>query len=523
MLPHQSNGAPPRGLGLQPHEALQAGQQQDLQADEAVESKPPDAVDDDADPENYLPRRREVKDPYHGGLPTDIIAELGESLAQQKPGVPTIEEMGAIDMHALTMSIQSGIHGEMRYALDHLVSVSHDTRLALDLSDCQELLEALFDCGEDQLEYLATRCSGKVEKIEYPRFEQLARKAVAETRSLDAPPPFASNDYELEHSVDRLIAITTVLRNFSIPDSKNNHDMLTVDSSASFIATAIRRVGQGRNVLLTAGNLLDFMKDMVTLLSNISHRLELLSQDDALAVLHLLIAFAPEHSPSLASDAKAEPTLSFLPYDPKRHQYLPSAIDAFAKLLARYDPNRNFYKAVFAEDRASSVPDMLLTRAFALAIAPVPDRQTSITNSQNLIRIAQERNPFFSQGMLAGEVLTTMLASGADPLAQSWLSSLDGWAPSLLNLLMRLAVEKDTHQRRDQHGRIAEYDAGGCSVITQRGLGMLKRLAEKVDRTGADGNLTPVAPSNLRVLSAMLSPHFEIGSLRVLSGLAGLE
>lgn len=517
------SGAPSRGFDAEAQEASQTEQHQDAHGDGAVKLEPSDTVENNLDPENYLPRRREVKDPYHGGLPIDVIAELGESLAQQKPGMPIVEEMGAIDMHSLTMSIQSGMHGEIRYALDHLVSLSNESRLALDLSDCQGLLEALFDCGEDQLDFLAEHCFKRVDGIEYPRFERLARKAIAETQSLGAPAPFASENYELEHSVDRLIAITTILRNFSIPDSKNNHDMLTVESSANFIATAIRRVGQSQNMLLTARNLLDFMKDMITLLSNISHRLELLSQDDALAVLHLLIAFAPEHSPSLTSDAKAEAALNFQSYDPKRHQYLPSAIDSFAKLLARYDPNRNFYKAVFTEDRATSVQDMLLTRAFALAIAPVPDRQTSIANPQDLLRISQERNPFFSQGMLAGDMLTTMLASGTDPLAQSWLSSVDGWAPSLLNLLMRLAVEKDIHQRRDQHGRIAEYDAGGCSVITQRGLSMLRRLAEKVDRSMADGGLTPVAPSRLRVLSAMLSPHFEIGSLRVVSGFAGLD
>lgn len=483
----------------------------------------PSAAPTQQELEHYHPRKRVFPanaDNDHGGLAIDAIARLGEDLARAKPGVPELIEMGAIDLHALTMSVQSGIHGEMRYALDQLVGISNDPRLPFDLSDCDELLDALYDCADDQLEYLMDHCSAPANHVQFPKFEGLVAKALKESRDLLVTPPFASIDHELEHAADRLIAVSTILRNFSIPDSKNNHDALIKPSSKTFIAAAIRKVGTRPNVLRTNRNLMDFMKDMVTLLSNISHRIELGTQDDASTILHFLLAFSPIDSPSLNDQEQ----LTFQTYDPKRHQYLPSAVDSLAKLFAvKYYPNRSFFKDIFSEDRAVGPESMLLTRVFALAIAPVPDRLSPavIPERGDMVRLAQERNPFLSQGMLAGDLLTTLLQSGDEKLARDWLSSADGWAPSLMELLMRLPLERDLTHRRDHQGRIVDFEAGGCSVIAQRGLSMLRRLNEKVEKL--DDQVFGVQPNREKVLGAACSNSFEAGSLKHLLAFAGFD
>lgn len=525
-----SSRAPSRGQEVDAQVTTAPESRSDVKFSDVGTSARPESPQTGKDPDIYYCRKREVggeTDPYYGGLPIDRIARYGEILAQERPGMPRLDEMGVIDLHALTMSIESGIHGEMRYALDHLVNLSYEVRIPLELTSCLSLLEALYDCGIDQLDFLSQYCPTTHDRVDFPVFESVAKEALKESKALRAMPPFASEEYELEHAADRFIAVSTILRNFSVPDSKNNHDMLNSEPSARFIASIIRRVGSSPGILRTSRNLLDFMKDIVTFLSNVSHRLEILTQDDAEAILHFLLAFTPVESPSMTEDGK----LAFRTYDPRCHQYLPSAIDSLAKLLARDEPirpltNRTLFKTIYAEDRAVSPNSKLLTRTFALAVAPIPDRQAAMHSGDKnaMLRMAQERNSFLSQGMLAGDILSTMIQGADDEVAHEWLASTDAWAPSLLHLLVQLGFEFNTSHQRNHQGRLVDSEAGGCSIIAQRGLSMLRRLGDKVDKTeGAKGESLGIQPDREMVLHAALASHFEPVSLRQLLGFAGRE
>lgn len=460
-----------------------------------------------------------------GGLPIDAIvlreAELG--LAKIRPGVPTFEDLGFIELHALTMSIQSGIHAEVRYALDHLIGLTHDTRVGFGLGECENLLEALVDCGEEQLDALIAAHGPALDDIAFPNFENLTRRASWEAKfSVDEKPTFASPDYQLEHAAERLIAITAILRNLSIPDSLQNHDMLTRETCASFIASAAREVGLRPTLLRSTANLVDFMKDVVTLLSNVAHRLKIPSRDDAESLLRFLLAFSPRGSPSVSGKNSR---LVFCPYEPRRNQYLPSAIDALAKLFARDEPNRSFLRSIFATQPQSTPATNLLTQAFALAIAPIPNRQAPnvLAEQDDLKSIALERNPFFTQGMLAADILASLLQGSDDRLAREWLASEDGWAHSLLHMLMILGFDRSNTVHVRHHGRATE-EPEGCDLIAQRGLSMLKRLVEKADRgddTAAD-DLLGLTPDPLVVLTALTSGGFETGALRHLVAFAAL-
>jgi SWI/SNF chromatin-remodeling complex subunit SWI1 len=60
----------------------------------------------------YQPKVRTLAD-THGGVQVDGLGEVGAGLVKLKPNVPALEEMGVIDIRALSMSLQSGIHGEV--------------------------------------------------------------------------------------------------------------------------------------------------------------------------------------------------------------------------------------------------------------------------------------------------------------------------------------------------------------------------------------------------------------------------
>lgn len=508
----------------------------------------------------YIPQIRNLE--THGGFAIPHLAALGEELSKLRPGVPFLEELGVVDIHALTMSIQSGINGEMRYALGQLVTLSSDQRLQLSLVDCGDLMETLVDCAEDHLEILADYAEEASDQIDIPPFEEICRAARMENEGLQDNPLFTSQEYEWHRAAERILIITAILRNMSFADSAPNHDMLAGKPLISFISSAVRLMGTRNMPFINARNTQNFMKDVVTLLSNISHRVELPGNEEATCLLHFLSSFRP--APPGSSDII--PGMSFSPYDPNVHHYLPSAIDAFAKLLARDDPNRTYCKSVFASDLSSSATptttpntrspsQYLITRAFALAIAPMPDRSkgnysSTLSSTSTIVRLAEARKPFLSQGMLAADILASLVTGSADPgngttlsLAQLWLESEDGWAKSLMDLVLQLATDAGAGggmlpappQRHPSTGRLVADDAAsaaatatanptGLGIIVQRASGMLLKLAEKCEKKdgpGRDGvvvDFTDVAPGAEVMLAALTNPVFDPVALRHLVG-----
>ncbi|KAK5008972.1 hypothetical protein LTR60_005308, partial [Cryomyces antarcticus] len=64
------------------------------------------------DSPHYKPCVKKMEYSY-GGYKIAGLALLGADLEKLRPDVPNLEEMGVIDIRALSMSIQSGIHGEV--------------------------------------------------------------------------------------------------------------------------------------------------------------------------------------------------------------------------------------------------------------------------------------------------------------------------------------------------------------------------------------------------------------------------
>ncbi|KKK20718.1 hypothetical protein ARAM_003053 [Aspergillus rambellii] len=451
--------------------------------------------------ETFKPMVLAENNNLHGPIALDEMYQIGEDILRLKPNVPTFGELGVIDIHALTMSIKSGIHAEMRMALDTLVAISSEPAIQISLDNCEDLVDSLMECAEDQAELLAEHSPEVSDMMLLPSYEEITRGCQSEWTSLTSVAEFGSLEYELDRAVDRLICITTILRNFSFIES--NFDILSTPPVVQFISTIIRYLGTRNMLLRTHQNTLDFMKDTVTYLSNVGHAIHLPSKEETESLLHFLLSFAPFPGPAIASDG-----LMFTSYNPSVHKYTPAAVDSLAKLLARDEPNRSYFRSIFCPD-GTPQPE-LLTRAFALAICPVPDQP------RKPLAIADIRKVFLMQGLLAADIISGF-ADGST--AKAWLESADGFAIHLLRLSCLLSTERvpppNTNARQSHAARAqAEAEAAAYSSIINRGLAILRRLAEKSKYADTNSTLrfpSGILPRKESLLGALLMPNVDPG------------
>ncbi|CAJ0839943.1 14224_t:CDS:2 [Entrophospora sp. SA101] len=86
----------------------------------------------------YAPKTRRV-DSY-GGLNLTVFERLPLPLV-----IPRIQDLGVVDIHALTMSLKSGMKLEVTNALNTLTIISSYKNALLDLNRCDELVDVLID------------------------------------------------------------------------------------------------------------------------------------------------------------------------------------------------------------------------------------------------------------------------------------------------------------------------------------------------------------------------------------------
>ncbi|TID14359.1 SWI/SNF chromatin-remodeling complex subunit sol1 [Venturia nashicola] len=441
---------------------------------------------------NHEPRWNFLEDSWGGIDGLDNRAREAEKLVTVLPNVPNLEEMGNTDIHALTLSLQSGIHSEMRYALDVLVKMTHHRQVLLELDMCEDLIDILLDCAEDQVEILAEEAPEVSDILDLGSYEDVLRNVKLEVHGLQDIPEVGTLAWQLDRAADRLIAITTILRNLSDAgrySDKNQFFLANSKPVIKFLSSSIRLLGTRNMFLRSYVNASDFMKDVVIILSNISDKTPLPSREDAFNILQFLLSFAPGPSP-----ASTKP-LRFSHYDVEIHKYYPPAIDSLAKLLARDDPNRTFYKHLFLDNIPNSpnTPPYqqyeLLTQTFGFAIAVLPERPTEAT----VLRTCEARKPILTQGLLAADILSILVPGVEVGLAKDWIASEDAWAPALLRLSASLASRDGQEKVRLQMDEARLQQARGgvvrqpppinednmFGIVTHRALGMLKRLGGK--------------------------------------------
>lgn len=455
--------------------------------------------------------------PTYGGVelaPGSNFLGTVDDLLRYKLSVPKAEELGVIDIRALTLSLRSGINGEVRFALDTLASLNIEQN-PLHLDNCEDLLEALIDCAEDQVDLLADHAAEVSDAMLISSYEEIARGCKIETAMLQDVWEFGTLESDLDRAVERLICMTSILRNFSFLEY--NHTALADPMVIRFMTTVIRYLGTRTMLLRTNSNALDFSKDVLTFLTNVSQRIDLPGKEEALCILHFLLSFAPSPAPHSAEDEET----SFSAYIPAIHRYFPHAVDSLAKLLARGDPNRSFYRAIFAADSSSSPPYDLLTRAFGLAIAAIP--QHGHANTAGLVKL---RAPYLVQGLLAAEIIVGLIPASEHELAHTWLTSKDGLIFSLTRIVSEFSRQpQPSSQQRHVSTRMQENDPHGIIAITNRGLAVLRKLAEKAkDASGSAKGLPPeVMPDKRSVLSALVQANTGDITVAMLCALSGLD
>lgn len=449
------------------------------------------SVKEEEDGLYYLPATRSIDGTWGVLHFSDaLIEQVGKKLSLM-PNMPELREMGVVDIRALTMSLRSALHAETRLALDTLSKLTHEHNFQLDLEQCDDLVDVLAEYAEDQLEILGSDNPEVTDIIELMSYEDVLHNCQSEVNTLQDLPEFGSKAYDLDRVADRVLAITSIIRNLSFLEI--NHARLSSPSVLKFLSNAIRLVGTRMLFLRSYIRTLDFMKDLITFLSNTSTRIALPSREDAYAVLHFLCAFAPGPRPGVP--------LRFTSYNPKIHRYLPSAVDSMAKLLAIDDPNRTYYKQIFINEATADPPYDLLTRAFALAISVVPDRtegklhelaETQPKLVQNYeMRIADVRKPYLMQGMLAADILASLAPGPESGVCRSWLEAEDGWANSLLKFAMSLCsldarMQQPPPPQPNHRGqKPMEQDREGYQLIVNRALSTIKRLGDKSKGTEA--------------------------------------
>ncbi|TKX24557.1 putative SWI/SNF chromatin-remodeling complex subunit sol1 [Elsinoe australis] len=481
----------------------------------------------------YIVTKRVMEDTY-GGYSLESVKYRAADIASMAQDSIRAQTMFIADMRALTLSLQSGIPSEVRYAIDTLNDLSSkpvywkDARTqqpipgVILLDKCEDLLDAILDCLEEHLDQLAEDAPEVTDDVELHSYEEVLRQTRIEQESLRDIPDPGTTAWTMEHIADRVVALIQILSNLSM--DQYNHGQLTSKETISLLSNAIRMIGTRQLYLRTQENTIDFYKIVITFLSNIAGpKLELPTRDDALHVLHFLLAFAPQPPPLIPADNKP---IHFTSYTPSLHRYAPAAVDTLAKLLARQEPNRTFYRTIFTSHSSSETgiaPHDLFTRAFGLSVCFLPDRNKGPLLIEAELNLLKLRKAYLGQGMLAADILASLIAapssssqnsssangapstngaasypSGGFNIAKKWLESSSNWPASLLRVALLLATNPRVNEnllplqerpvRRDHAGNVVRdrthqvlfsEDNDVPGITAQRGLGMLLKLVER--------------------------------------------
>jgi len=418
--------------------------------------------------------------------------------------------LGAVDIHALTMSLRSGLPGELTNALDVLTVMLNDTRMVLSLMDCWDLLDALLEVGEDTCELLEEGlhakkrrllCSPPKEKkmlLNFEQYHDLVQSCQGLTEDLDELVYGKETDSQkLKVPADRLLCITALLRNFSFVEF--NHEILASGDVIRFVSRLLRglEASKSRPFLVSRRNNLELTRDLVTLLSNVAHCIRLPDIDCAQQIYSFILSFAPESLNTLNPEL-----LIFSAFKPARDGYLPPALDALAKLLVVDRPNKEHFLTLLrattdkpSVDSKFSRGDVFLTKAFGMAVSVLPTSE-----SAQAFFAKEERAALAEQGMLAATALVEMLPNDGE-LARYWLSAKDNFGARMVRTVFHLAA---VHDQRLPPGIPAS--GGMYSHITRRGMKIVEVMSSRAAKGLKEGDVAAVACSKKeQLLGAMLT------------------
>ena len=360
------------------------------------------------EPESQVPSR-----PRHYGGMCITLDNFGTVLGlvlDQKQNITRIQELCQFDIEALVLSLRSGIDGEIRFALDVLAAMSYDEMELYRFND--DILESLVECAEDQLKYLTDASFSTSDSPTFTSYEALFQNSYAEAINLQEIAEFGSKTFSQDRSANRLICVLSILGNISTNDG---YEQNLIDAHAQkMLLACLRLAGTHKAFLGSQANNLDFRKDMAKLLVSVVPHFVFRSRDDVQCLLLFLLSFAPTPPPSTKA-----PKVIFPAYDRSVHPCLPDALEIMADLVA-IESTHHILKAIFYADAVSTTTTDLLTRAFGLAVAPLPEADSLDRHNLDTCRFNM-----IAQGLLLADALIDMIPGSRRDLARRWLSSQD--------------------------------------------------------------------------------------------------
>lgn len=473
----------------------------------------------------YVPQKRKIE--YKGGYDVQVLSRLGTEVDALSPEFPLFQELGTVNIHAITFALKSQMPGEIRQALDKLALVSSNPSQNIVLQKCPGLGDALGtvglgllqtlllekdttqnhfsfqieeafgkrsdkaeDVGNDDeddndsdlitgvfnafknwnsaktdiqfhvdsltgdpvLETDNLQSSEKLEKFiqdddnKYDDNAEAADKNTSLFKNIPNNQPFGFPNYldlldlgknELESLhyskrtntesfwkevlLDRLICVTMILRNLSFTDT-NQTSIVEEPEVMKFIFGLIRALAEVPGLIHLKRRQLSIHKDLITLLANLGLSISFPSRADAFCVLLFILSFSPEPHPleSNISESKLQQkNLFFGEYNPLVHRYFGCAVDAFAKLIPRDPPNRQYFNEIFLNtcideeylellnrylQKRELKPYEFLTKAFVFVTATIPRSDFRV-----IPRALESRIPLLQQSLLVAESLVSMV------------------------------------------------------------------------------------------------------------------
>ncbi|KAG0658815.1 hypothetical protein C6P45_002067 [Maudiozyma exigua] len=155
--------------------------------------------------------------------------------------------------------------------------------------------------------------------------------------------------------IDQLSTISMILRNISFSDV-NANIMCSSHILKRFISDLMWLLFFDNDKILFERKLLNFKKDIIITLSNISHNLKLDSELDGLLLLLLILSFGEPKKSAKECDSK-EFSISYSEYSVNWGKYQSFGVDILAKVFSLVHPNRSFMQSVllgqFNDERKS--------------------------------------------------------------------------------------------------------------------------------------------------------------------------
>lgn len=395
----------------------------------------------------YRPHKRKFENFHNEFL---VSSQTSKDMASLRP-YPNFAELGNVDIQALSRSIQSHLPSEVGHALDVLVIIAGDKRWGLPLSHCSDLLQSLVDC-------LASNCAKqtKHDQSVYAAYSSVVDQSRHRSGGLNLRSSRCRSGV-LEHcaAVEVIMSILTVLRNLAFTEI-NQEPISRAENLAQVLANAIVTFcGVRSDISLGPSTVLNFMKDMITLLSLIGGSLIIDRPEIANIFTKFILSFAPNE---LQFDLNSKY------YEVSEYPYLAPAIDTFAKLLSRDFPNRDTFKRSFSSDLTQGrdrQPDLM-----ALAVAVFPT-----TLEADFGQVLSHRIPLLHHSLIVAE--TAISICPISDHGKTWMDARQLIADRLSDLLRILSY------LLQDPGSGVQCSEADLTILSQRATTVLKMLNEQ--------------------------------------------